>query len=454
MINEKHLARINEIADKNKEKIIGVAKQIWNNPETGYRETKTSKFLEEEFSKLGYEVVKMDGITGFYADLDTKREGPTVAILAELDSILCAGHPDKDKETDAVHACGHHTQCGYLVGIAMLLKDQNILADLCGKIRFIAVPAEELIELAFRDSLRKEGILKYYGGKVEFLYRGVFDDVDIAMMVHSGNNIKGDKSLSIYKGNNGCITKTITYLGKAAHAAGGPHNAINALYAANLGINAINSIRETFLESNVTRVHPIITSGGAAVNVIPERVTLESYVRGSNPNAIVEENKKVNRALAGAAVSIGAKVHVSDTPGYMPLINNEALNELAGKVAYEILGSNKVDISEDWGAGSTDMGDLSCVLPVIQPGGGGGEGVGHGENYNIKDYEIACLNSAKFLSAMVSTLLSDNGVRAYKIKKEFKPIFKSFKEYFSFIDRLFYDDDLVTYSKNTAKVKW
>ena len=448
------IMKIDEITQLNRDNIIRVAKHIWDNPETGYREVKTSRFLQQEFEKLGYDVVEMVDIPGFYADLDTGREGPSLAILAELDSIICAGHPAKDQQTNAVHACGHHTQCGYLVGVAAILKNVDILEELCGRIRFIAVPAEELIELAFRQTLREKGTIKYYGGKVEFLYRGVFDSIDAAMMVHSGNNIEGDKALEIYSGNNGCVTKTVTYTGKAAHAAGGPDKAINALYAATLGMQAINSIRETFVETNMTRVHPIITSGGVAVNVIPETVTMETYVRGSSPDAIVYENTKVNRALAGAAVAMGAKVHIEDTPGYMPLINNTELNNLAAETASDILGSVNILVNDKWSAGSTDMGDLSCVLPVIQPGGGGGEGIGHGENYNVKNYDTACISSARFLSFMTYRLLSNNGAELKQIKKEFTPFCSSYEEFFKFIDKLFLCEDLVEYDSDTATVKW
>ena len=454
MLSEEIRDIINELVAADGEHIKGIAKHIWSAPETGYREYKTSEYLASEFEALGYDVVRMNNIPGFYADLDTKRTGPTLAILAELDSILCEGHPERDVNTNAVHACGHHTQCGYLVGVAGILRDSRIFKDLCGKVRFVAVPAEELIELEYRESLRKKGDIKYFGGKVEFLYRGIFDGVDAALMVHSGCHIEDDKSLSIYKGNNGCLTKTVTYTGKAAHAAGGPHEAINALYAATLGIQAINSIRETFTEKNFTRVHPIITQGGAAVNVIPEKVRLETYVRGSSPNAIVSENKKVNRALAGAAVSIGARVSVDDIPGYMPLTNEMELNLMAETVSDIMLGTGNIEVSDNWSAGSTDMGDLCCVMPVVHLTGGGGEGIGHGENFNVKDYNKACLDSTRFVTGMVYTLLSEDGNELIRVKENFIPEFSGYKEYFDFVDNLLCSKDLVIYEENSASVSW
>ena len=106
---------------------------IWKNPETGYKEYKTSKYMAEVFTNLGYELVMADGITGFYTVLDTGKPGPELLILGELDSIICPDHPESDKETGAVHSCGHNAQCAALVGIAAALKEPGALDGLCGK---------------------------------------------------------------------------------------------------------------------------------------------------------------------------------------------------------------------------------------------------------------------------------------------------------------------------------
>ncbi|MCL2007458.1 MAG: amidohydrolase [Treponema sp.] len=453
MIAEKTVKRLNELIDQNRERILKAADFIWKNPETGYREWKTSKFMDEQFKELGYKTIHFDGVPGFYADIDTGRPGPSLAIMGELDSVICASHPEADPETGAVHACGHHTQCAYLVGVAGILKDPQILETLSGKIRLIAVPAEELLELEFRASLRDKGTIKYFGGKVEFLYRGVFDGMSAAIMSHSGGSIS-EKPLVLYKGNNGCITKTITFKGKAAHAGGGPHRAINALYAATLGINAINAIRETLKEENYTRIHPIITDGGVAVNVIPETAKLESYVRGANPEAMVAENKKVNRALAGAALSIGAGLRIQDIPGYMPLHNSLDLNETSKKVGDVIFGEDNVEINTEWKAGSTDMGDLSCVLPVVHAGGGGGEGTGHGNDYRIIKAETACVDSAKYICALACALLGSGGAELKRIKDNYKPVFASYKEYFDFVDKIYSEKELVKYDGDSAAIIW
>ena len=213
--------------DKNRKLILDAERYIWQNPETGYKEFKTSAYLEKAFTDLGYDIVKAENITGFYTVIDTGRAGPEVLVLGELDSVLCPEHPDSDKITGAVHACGHNAQCAGLLGIAAALKEDGVLDSLCGKIRLCAVPAEELLEIAFRSNLKEQGIIKYLGGKTEFLHRGYFDGVDLAFMVHTTAYEKH----VVRNGSVGCITKRVTYKGVSAHAGGAPWNGCNALYA-------------------------------------------------------------------------------------------------------------------------------------------------------------------------------------------------------------------------------
>ncbi len=110
-------------------------------------------------------------------------------------------------------------------------------------------------------------MIKYYGGKVEFVSRGYFDGVDMAMMIHSGK-LKEGLSLHVSKGGNGCVTKNIAFRGLSSHAGGAPEKGHNALYAAMCGLNAVNALRETFVDNEHVRFHPIITEGGLAVNAI------------------------------------------------------------------------------------------------------------------------------------------------------------------------------------------
>ena len=442
MANHEHLfARV----ERYSQLILETERFLWAHPETGYREWTASRYLTEQYEALGYTLIQAGNIPGFYTDLDTGRPGPKVLVMGELDSLICATHPDADPKTGAVHACGHHAQSAALLGLAAALKEPGALDGLCGSIRLCAVPAEELIETGYRETLREQGIIKYYGGKVEFLSRGYFDGVDMAFMFHTG----GPKNTFWSgRGSNGCVVKNITYQGVAAHAGGSPNKGINALYAANLGMAAINALRETFVENDHTRVHPIITSGGSAVNAIPNVVKLESYVRGASLEAIDRENRKVNRALAASAAAMGANVLLSDRPGYTPLLNDTTLIEIARQAMEIVVPAEQVTCSNDWDTGCTDMGDISAVMPAIHPSVGGAAGTGHGADYHIEDPVSACINAAKCQMVLLALLLENDAVEAKRVLANAKPRYASVKAYFDMMDGMTQDKLAVTYGED------
>lgn len=441
------IKRITEAVEKHKELILAAERYIWENPETGYKEFKTTAYMKARFEELGYTLTTPEDITGFITEIDTGREGPTLLILGELDSIICPSHPESDPVTGAVHSCGHNAQCAGLLGIAAALADKSLLDGLSGKIRLCAVPAEELLEIEYRSALKSKGTIKYFGGKSEFLHRGYFDGVDIAFMVHTASEYATNL------GSVGCIAKNIIYKGKAAHAGGSPHNGINAVYAASCGLNAANALRETFREADLIRFHPIITAGGSMVNAIPEEARIESYVRGKTFDAIVRENKKINRALIGAALSIGANVEILDAPGYAPLKNAESMISLA-KDAYELLFPGETfKVRDAYSTGSTDMGDLSSIMPVIHPYAGGSVGTGHGNNYYVEDPVAACVNSAKWQLIMASLLLENGAKRAKEIIADYEAPFASAKEFLAFQDALSSSGNRIIYNDDEATVR-
>ena len=437
------MKRIYEAVEKNRELILAAERYIWQNPETGYKEFKTSAYMAEKFRALGYDLHMAEGITGFYTVLDTGRPGPTVLVLGELDSIICPGHKDADPETGAVHSCGHNAQCAALLGVAAALKEPGVIDNMCGKIKLCAVPAEEFLEVEFRRGLRAEGKIKYFGGKPEFLFRGYFDDVDLAFMVHTTVGGYG-----VREGSNGCLVKNIIYKGKAAHAGGAPWNGINALYAANCGLNAINAVRETFRDSDLVRVHPIMTSGGSMVNAIPEKAVLESYVRGKTSDVIASANAKVNRALVGAALSLGANVEIIDIPGYSPLVNAPDMIKVAKDAFERSFPEEPFTVHEGYSTGSTDMGDLSAVMPVVHPYAAGSKGTSHGADYEVADPIRACVNCATWQLTMLEVLLENGAARAKDVLANFKPLFATYKDYFDFMDSLNCEGDRITYNED------
>ncbi len=428
--------------EKHRELILSSLDYIWKNPETGYKEWKTHAYMEEQFAKLGYELTLAGDIPGFVAEVDTGRVGPTVAVFGEMDALICGTHPEADPETKAVHSCGHCAQAAALIGLAAALKEDGALDGLCGKIKLVAVPAEELLEIEYREKLRKKGVIKYFGGKPEFMWRGLLDGVDMAFMIHTGGG-SDEAGFNIEKGSNGCITKTMTFKGISAHAGGSPHKGVNALYAANLALNAANALRETFIDNNHIRFHPIITSGGDAVNAIPETVTMESYVRGASMEDIVKVNKKINRAMAASAAAIGAKLHLRDIPGYWVRNYPDDFRKAFAEAAEQVIPN--VKLYESWSTGCSDMGDIGAVMPAIHPNVSGAQGTFHGNDFRIADGETACVKSAEAQLVLLSVLLKDDAKRAKEIINNYKPQFASMQEYFDYVDKLNIDDDVVEY---------
>ena len=446
MMNPDRVKALKEMVASQRELMFAAERHIWKHPETGYREWKTHEYLAAEYRKLGYELVEAGNIPGFYTDIDTGKPGPKLLIMGELDSLIVSTHPECDPETGYVHACGHHAQSAALLGIAAALKQPGALDGMSGSIRLMAVPAEELIEIGYRASLREQGIIKYFGGKVEFMYRGFMDGCDIALLVHTSNS--EHKGIGVGVGNNGCLTKNINYEGVSAHAGGAPHLGVNALYAANLGLNAVNALRETFQEKDYIRFHPVITKGGGAVNAIPNDVRVESYVRGASIEAIVSANNRINRALASSAAAMGANVHLQDFPGYCPLYNDKNLYQLTVDVVKEGFGEEWIQEDTKWGTGCTDMGDISCVMPTVQPYCSGACGVGHGSDYGINDPETALVVSAQYQVLMAEALLSNNAEMAQKVIKEADLVYPDKKDYFAAVDKIFLDKKAVTQNED------
>lgn len=436
-----------------KEMILEAEKHIWQNPETGYKEWKTSKYMAEKFKDFGYELHMAEDIPGFYADYDTGKHGPTVLVLGELDSLICEDHPDADSKTGAVHSCGHHAQCAALLGVAKALKDSDIAKDWCGKIRLCAVPAEEPIELEYRQSLIHEGTIKYICGKPEFISRGYFDDVDMAFMFHTTTS--HDCNFVVQNGSTGALTKNMYFTGKSAHAGGSPYAGINALYAANLSLNAINALRETFKEPDLVRVHPIITKGGDAVNAIPADVRMESFVRALTYDSMKTENKKVNRALGGSAVAMGAQVGICDALAASPLINDKTLRELFVEAVKDFDPDVKYADSSHISTGCTDMGDLSMIMPALHPYVAGAIGTSHGNDYRIGNPENACVDSAKVQLILLAKLLSDEGKAAKRVLENKGSHIISKEKYLEIMDEFNKADYAVSYENdNKATIEF
>ena len=436
--------------DKYRQDILDAERWIWQHPEVGFTEWQTNAYLLERFRSYGYEPVEAGDIPGFYADVDTGRPGPCLAIMGELDALDIANHPES--VNGMTHCCGHNCQCAEMVGIAAALKEPGALDGLCGKIRLMLVPAEEMIQLEFRKGLIDEGKIKYLGGKPEFMRRGYFDGVDLSLMVHTDNN--NDYDFTCQDGFNGIIAKILTYKGRSSHAGGSPEDGINAQYAATLGLDGCNALRETFCDEDHIRFHPILKGVKSAVNIIPDEMRIESYTRGKGLDAYVSANRKLNRALAAGAVAMGAQLHICDMPGYATEYHDHMFMDLCQKCCEDLSGKEKVKFDHNaWSKGSSDFGDLTMVMPGVQFYANGHTGLGHGIDFCVADPERACVNPAKAELFIADALLSDGAAKAKEILAQYEPPFASIREYLDFIDTLYMDKDVITYTEKGIEIE-
>ena len=400
-----------------KDRIIALGETILKNPETGFNEFKTAKLVAATMEELGLRPQTGLAITGVKGRLESGKDGPTLALMGELDSLKVDGHPFQDKESGASHACGHNAQVAGMLGAALGIQAANAGAHLAGKLVFMAVPAEELIEVEDRMRKKAEGKLEFLTGKAELIRLDHFDDVDMAMMFHT----KSEEGIShMADTSNGSLVKKIRFIGKAAHAGGRPQLGINALNAASLALTAIAYQRETFWDDDTIRIHPIITKGGEAVSVVPSDVRMETFIRGKTLEGIVDANRKVDRALRGAALAIGAEVEIETTPGYLPQHNNNAMAGFWGNNVETLFGPDQFYIGEHR-TGSTDMGDVGHIMPVIHPYINGATGVGHGKDYILEDKQRVYVDSAKLLAMTAIDLLWDDAAEASRILNGSKP---------------------------------
>ncbi len=303
--------------------------KIHSNPELGFQEVKAAVWLTQYLEENGFSIER--GI----CELPTAFRGsygvgkPAIAILAEYDAL-----------PDLGHACGHNIigTCAVGAGVASKL----VIDQFGGSIMVIGTPAEEL-----------------YGGKVTMIERRAFDDVDIAMMVHPG--VYDTATIQTLA----CQHLEVEFFGKAAHAAGQPEAGINALEAMIQSFAAINSLRQHIKDK--ARIHGVITDGGEAPNIVPAHSAGSFIVRAEEDSHLDELKQKVLNCFIGAATASGARLEYRwGDVRYAPMRNNLALAQLFMQNMRSL--GRRIKLSEPKHTfGSTDMGNVSQVIPGIHP---------------------------------------------------------------------------------------
>ena len=427
------MQKIHNILDKHLDKIIAVAEDIYKNPELGYKEFKTREKVIKVLSEFGIPY-KDCAYTGLLAQLDSGKKGPHIALICELDAVPTLNHPFANKEDNAAHTCGHYAQIGVMLSLFIAMKEADLISELCGKVTLVVTPAEEFCDMDYRKKLIEEGKISHPSGKREMISLGVFDDVDIVLSCHTMGLDMERYHAEIGASLNGFIGKRAIFYGKASHAGSNPAGGINALNGANLAMTGINFLRETFREEDAIRVHFVMSEGGQTVNSVPSRTQIEMYVRAKSVDAIFETNRKVERALRGGAYAIGCDLEIQDTPGYFPLHQDENLTDLIKENILKYIYKDKI-AQGTHGFASGDMGDISMLLPTVEIGIAGFTGTVHGVDFKTSDYEQAYKVPAHYFADSVIDLLSNDGEKAYRIRKDFKPIMSK-EDYLKLIDNL------------------
>lgn len=424
--------RIIRLVDENRDTILEFARDIFHHAELGYKEFRTSEKFQDVLKKHLNKVENNLAITGVKGYLnEEKKENFSLALLGELDALRIPDYQYANPETGGAHCCGHHAQLAGVVGALLALSDEEVAGKLDGQVVFFATPAEEYGEAEFKNSLIAQGKIAYGGGKCELIREGAFEDIDVCLAHHVS-----PEGLSLGSGStNGFVAKVIRIKGKAAHAAAERYNGINAVEAASLGLQALAFNNETFKEEDCVRVHPILTKGGDLVNVVPGEAVVETLVRGKTKEAFSDAAFKTDRSFKAGAMALGAGYRIETSPGYLPSLPQGFPDELI-EIVEEAAGEKpRIADLKEHGAGSTDVGDVQHLLPVLTFRTGGVSGGLHQTNFSVDDEEKAYILTAKIFALSAYRLLKNKAELGKKIRDGYSPVFRSKEEYIEFLDK-------------------
>ncbi|MFC1984769.1 M20 family metallopeptidase [Chloroflexota bacterium] len=373
--------------DAHRHQLSELSLKIHSNPELGFQEFKAADWLCQYLEKNGFSLERgiCELATAFKASYGKGK--PAIAILAEYDAL-----------PDIGHACGHNIIATCAVGAGVVSK--IAIDHFGGSIMVIGTPAEEL-----------------YGGKIEMAERGAFNDLDIAMMVHPGTRDTAiTRALAVH-------TLSVEFFGKAAHASARPEAGINALEAMLQSFTAINSLRQHI--KSTARIHGIITDGGQAPNVVPAHSAGMFLVRAEDDVYLDEIKQKVLNCFIGASTASGARLEYKwSNTRYAPMRNNMLLAQLFTK-NMQSLGRMAIPSTSGNSFGSTDMGNVSQIVPGIHPSIAISD---HETTIHSTQFALAAasesgikgmLDAAKALAMTVVDLVASAETVA-KIKEEFK----------------------------------
>lgn len=375
---------IEEKIESMEAKIKELSDYLYENPEVGLAEyrsaEKISLLLEAEGFQVNRDFSEMP--TAFVA---RKRvgEGPSIAFIAEYDALAENGH-----------ACGHHLISAMSFAAAVALASQ--LEEFHGEVVVVGTPSEESGD-----------------GKPYLIEKGIFENIDVAMMIHPHSKTCLAPDVLAIAG------LDFNFFGKAAHAGGEPHNGINALDAIILLFNNINALRQQLKDD--VRIHGIILEAGEAPNIIPAKSKARLEVRSMEQKYFLSVIEKVKDCARAAAIATGCKLEWNH---YEPTCNSMNVNGSLLEILKEKMEAFHIAIEQDFLLGSTDMGNLSQVIPCIHPllkMTEGNEGLHTVEflEATLKPFARERVLLGAKLMALTGLELLTNPERLEKIQKEF-----------------------------------
>lgn len=322
-----------EAVDTNRGELIEISRAIHAQPELAFQEVKAMARLTGAVERHGLQVTRgAYGLTtAFKSEFGDTEKVPCVAILSEYDALPEIGH-----------ACGHNLIAVAGLGAALALS--KLGGQLPGRVRYLGTPAEEA------------------GCGKELMARaGAFEGIDAAMMMHPGDydRLEG-RALA-------CATLDVTYHGKAAHASSRPWDGINALDGLVIGYQAVAALRQHIKPTQ--RIHGVITDGGQAANIVPERAAGRFFVRAETAKELAALRTRVIACFESGALASGARLEIaSPEPDMLDMVHNAPLCQAFQRNA-ETLGRKFIarDHHAYLRAGSTDMGNVSHHVPSIHP---------------------------------------------------------------------------------------
>lgn len=310
------------------ESLVQLNKYIYDNPEMGNEEFKAVAAHKALLLEHGFAFTDAYlGIpTAFRADYDSGKPGPAIGFLAEYDALPGMGH-----------GCGHNLVGATASGAGILLS--KVVDEIGGRVIVYGTPAEETV-----------------GGKVLMAEMGAFDDCDLTLSSHPyDDDVESGSSLAEED-------LQFVFLGKPSHAAAAPEKGINALDACLATFHSINALREHV--PSTVRMHGIITEGGVAANIVPERAVAQFSLRTKTLAYMQELAEKVKNCARAGALATGAQLEISNyEPSYFDMITNQRLQKQLNK-NLNALGITDIKPGIE-GPYSTDVGNVSHACPSI-----------------------------------------------------------------------------------------